>query len=308
MTTAQTDPPDRLAQVSSLYGPGTVTSWYLTLVSIILSWLLHPQKRRSDSIDVDLITVLTLPAVAAGHLLYLLHQIRHLLLQCHGAQVEFDGDAELVQMFAAAEAPLVITNVALLMSAFLVAVAASRRGPRRSLAVTVVFALCLGTEIYVLISVPRSSQFKSLKSLEKAPVIRFPRGFEDILLRSPAVRFPRGFENSLLLSTAVLIQGLFGLAMILLWGKMQDYSRRKVFQIVFGALRMASSCLAALLSFCLYAGRYESTFAQIWIPTTGYSITDLDQAVATAPGATVLGCSIYNTAMARHRARKAALT
>jgi hypothetical protein len=61
-------PPDAYSQVSSLYGPGTTTCWYLTVLSCLVSWTIHPRKRTSDSVDPDLIAMLMFPAVASGHL------------------------------------------------------------------------------------------------------------------------------------------------------------------------------------------------------------------------------------------------
>src|SRR6201999_2905001 len=67
--------PDQFSLVSPLYGPGSMLCWYLTTLSVLLSWMLHPHKRASGSIDVDLVAVLTLPAVAAGHLIVLFRSI-----------------------------------------------------------------------------------------------------------------------------------------------------------------------------------------------------------------------------------------
>lgn len=64
-----------LGKVNSLYGPGTVVGWYLTIIAILISWVLHPEKRKSDFLAVDLIAVLTFPSVALGHLFSLMrHQ------------------------------------------------------------------------------------------------------------------------------------------------------------------------------------------------------------------------------------------
>ena len=304
MTSTQTDHLNRLALVSSLYGPGTVTSWYLTIISLGVSWLWHPQKRTSDSIDVDLITVLTFPTVAAGHLLY---QLRQLLVQDYDAQAEHKSDGKLVQMFAAAEAPLVLTNASLVITTFLIVVASLGRNLRRAFAVTLVLLLCLCIEIYFYVSVPRSPLIGATPR-RYSSTIRLPRSLEDIMLGSPAVLFPRGFENILIITTAAVIQGLFILAILLLGARMQDWSSRKTSSRVFQALLIMSLCLAALMCACLFADRFSSTFEQIWIPASAYSIMDLDQAVATAAGATVLGCSLYSMAIARYRAQKALLT
>jgi hypothetical protein len=44
MATADSGSEDRYAKVSSLYGPGTIAAWYFTLLSVLVSWTLHPSK------------------------------------------------------------------------------------------------------------------------------------------------------------------------------------------------------------------------------------------------------------------------
>lgn len=70
MATADSGGANRFVKVSSLYGPGTIAAWYFTVLSVLVSWTLHPRKRKSGSIDVDLVATLTLPAVAVGHLMW----------------------------------------------------------------------------------------------------------------------------------------------------------------------------------------------------------------------------------------------
>ena len=55
--------------ISSLYGPGTILCWYLTVSSCFCSWLFNAKKRSRDSIDNDFVAALTLPVVAATHLI-----------------------------------------------------------------------------------------------------------------------------------------------------------------------------------------------------------------------------------------------
>ncbi len=59
---------ERLALVSSLYGTGTVLYWMLIGLSCLISWTLHPRKRRSGSVDDDLVAFLSFGFVARGHL------------------------------------------------------------------------------------------------------------------------------------------------------------------------------------------------------------------------------------------------
>lgn len=96
---------DRFSQVSSLYGHGTIAAWCLTILSVLVSWTLHPSKRKSGTIDMDLLAALTLPAVAAGHLMF---QARFLL---DGKL--YDDNANgwgFLQFIAATEAPFVVTE------------------------------------------------------------------------------------------------------------------------------------------------------------------------------------------------------
>ncbi|KAI9706676.1 MAG: hypothetical protein M1836_003686 [Candelina mexicana] len=65
-----------LSKVNTLYGPGTILGWYITILAVIISWTLHPKKRRPDSLSVDLIAVLTLPSVALVHFISLMRHQR----------------------------------------------------------------------------------------------------------------------------------------------------------------------------------------------------------------------------------------
>ena len=56
---------DDVATVSGLYGPGTMMGWYIVTLAVVVAWTLDPQKRRSGTIDGDLIAVLTLSTAAA---------------------------------------------------------------------------------------------------------------------------------------------------------------------------------------------------------------------------------------------------
>jgi hypothetical protein len=60
---------DSLALVSSFYGPGATACWYLTCLSCLISWTIHPKKQKTDSITSDFIAAVTFPTVAAAHLI-----------------------------------------------------------------------------------------------------------------------------------------------------------------------------------------------------------------------------------------------
>jgi hypothetical protein len=59
-----------IEQIYSFYGPGTILCWVFVFLSVLISWTLNVASRAEDSVDNDFIALLTIPAVAAGHLIY----------------------------------------------------------------------------------------------------------------------------------------------------------------------------------------------------------------------------------------------
>ncbi|KAH7009680.1 hypothetical protein EDB80DRAFT_713694 [Ilyonectria destructans] len=51
--------------VSSQYGPGVLACWILSISSAFVSWTLHSEYRKHDSLDADLIVALAYPFIAA---------------------------------------------------------------------------------------------------------------------------------------------------------------------------------------------------------------------------------------------------
>lgn len=91
----------RYQLVDSLYGPGTVAAWLLTLCAVLISWTLNTSSRRKDTISVDLIAALLLPLIAGGHVVF---QIVRLPVSV--AEVITTENAELQKYASALEAPL----------------------------------------------------------------------------------------------------------------------------------------------------------------------------------------------------------
>jgi hypothetical protein len=87
--------------VDSLYGPGTVIAWLLTMVSVLIDWTLNKSMRHDDTVNFNLIAALILPIISTGHLTY---QITRLLASVPQiiTSTNFDDRA----MVAALEAPL----------------------------------------------------------------------------------------------------------------------------------------------------------------------------------------------------------
>ena len=71
--------PDDPEYVNPLYGPGTVSGWYLNLIATMMTWLFHPVRARKDSVDADLVICLTLPIFAVGHLIKLAKRVQNTL-------------------------------------------------------------------------------------------------------------------------------------------------------------------------------------------------------------------------------------
>ena len=141
---------DRYDLVSSLYGPGTITAWYLTMTSVLVSWTLHPHHRESGSIDIDLLTILTLPAVAAAHLVI---QIQGLPLRTEdiSTYIDFYTDID-IKTVAAIEAPFVVTETFMSVSVVLASIAGWMLCYRRVALVSFFGLACFTVECYINLS------------------------------------------------------------------------------------------------------------------------------------------------------------
>ena len=131
----------RFARVSSLYGPGTIAAWYFTMLSVLVSWTLHPRKQKSGSIDVNLVAILALPAVAAGHVVW-----QGQLLPRHFADLNEEG---LIPLVAAIEAPFIVTETYMAISVILFLIAAWTYCIRRATLVALISLECFSVEGYV---------------------------------------------------------------------------------------------------------------------------------------------------------------
>lgn len=299
---------DRLALVNSFYGPGATACWYLTCLACLVSWTLHPQKSRSDSITTDLIALVTFPTVASAHLIT---QINNYPYETSA------GDWTLSQIHASMAASLIITETYLAICVILLFVTILPR-PRRVkrivlLALTGIF--CVISEVCLFFSIP---------SIRKTPGI-FGRFF---IVDS----FP------LLVTTLLLISILVALLLAFLYlllkqrypnpvasippeadpDALELYRRFQTRELHFDECptpQMASltylsflflpmSFIASLISTgrdmrrAVVSGRRLS---QEFFPSTDSGIMDLDQAVALLAGMTVFGFSLYWAADERYR-------
>jgi hypothetical protein len=136
----------RYQLVSSLYGPGTVVCWYLTWVSVQVSWITHPKKGTFDSIDPDFIAVLTLPTVAAGHLISQIHSYPGVLSEMMTTQ-----DPRLLQHVAAIEASLDITDTFMAMVVVLFLLAIRFKRIKRAVLSGATGLFCFSAEVYIFV-------------------------------------------------------------------------------------------------------------------------------------------------------------
>ena len=356
MASAPSQPQSQLALVSSLYGPGTITCWYLTTLSVLVSWTLHPQKRKSGSIDVDLIAVLTLPAVAAGHLVSqfrgFLHQDRTTVQEPNGSSV----DGKYLQSIAAIEAPFKVAETFMAISVILFIVAAWMFCIRRAISVGVIGLLCFTVECSIHFSsftdlglryrpgisvddYPAFSRFfvadfaglviAILVILSLCGVISVAIAFYMLLPSKTASSGPRqdveggsdaaSRARTHLRSGALAIEATRNVETAqgapLRW-KSGESSLRAITMVttLFLPLSFVASVLPLTWPSTSHQGSASAT-ASPWqtlddhvnrlgrnlFPRTTCSITDLDQGVAAAAGATVLGFSVYSVAKAYYK-------
>jgi len=174
---------DRYALVSSCYGPGAVGGWYLTALSCLISFGLHPRKRRVDSITVDMITVLTFPTVAAAHL----------LSQIWSYPTEM-STATLVQKAASMEAALIVIETSLAISVILFFLAVGFRCVKRGCLLAVVGLFCFSAECHLYFS--RSVTQAIEHSLDRSFLINFGKILIGVMTLLLYVSFSRSVSSS----------------------------------------------------------------------------------------------------------------
>ncbi|ETI24416.1 hypothetical protein G647_03785 [Cladophialophora carrionii CBS 160.54] len=363
--------PERYALVSSLYGPGTIACWYLTILSVLVSWTLHPRKRTSGSIDVDLVAILTLPTVAAGHLI---SQISRLMPGKLSRGIEANRFA---QSIAAIEAPFSVIESFMAISVILFLVAAWMFCLRRAISVAIVGLLCLATECYIHFSGVnelagiRYNPSGAPSDEEKPAFTRsFVADFTGLVIAIPVIlavcsitgstvvtymlrfrrppreieeagqRLPRENPDGSQQATveiarprtegdprnAAPVGGETGGVRVTQWKRDIRQTQRlartstwislifvpatallSVLPSAMNALQFSHSVLAAAGGSGSGSGRTITVWSRLKIfaghfyPRASNSFLDLDQAVATAAGATVLGFGVYSVANARYK-------
>ncbi|KAF7502551.1 hypothetical protein GJ744_005614 [Endocarpon pusillum] len=318
--TTSTQQQDRLALVSSLYGPGTILAWYLTTAALSFSWILHPHKRRSGSLDLNLSAVLTLPAVAAGHLIA---QASALLKHMSTSSESFDeGNLLYLQRIAAIEAPFGVVEAFMPISVILCLVAIWNKCIRRGVAVAAFGLFCFASECYI--------HFSDFKHLD----LRYQPGRWTAGLPAFSRLFIADFTSLIVAGVTLcsLCSFILPLVAIVLSERSSTSTVRNALQTTnnnaqidsgLKLITLGSMLLFLSVTFVLslmpifwfstdgchlghatdpvqtmqvsFFSRASSNFA----PRTPYSIIDLDQAVTAAAGTSVLAFSTFEIIKAR---------
>lgn len=142
---------NRFSLVASFYGPGNIISWLCTVASLLVTWCLHAEHRRKDTITTDLIFALAVPGVAAGHVITIMFSLVPGEPTQTIKQLFTASDADLVQLAAAAEAALNVCETFSMIAVALVFISMLQGHLKRTLAVVAVGFFAFSTEVVVFV-------------------------------------------------------------------------------------------------------------------------------------------------------------
>jgi hypothetical protein len=292
MTSTNSSTPDSLALVNSFYGPGATACWYLTCLSCLVSWSLHPKKRESDSVTADFIALVTFPVVAAAHLISQVHD--------YPPQSSMDHEV-LEQINAAISASLTIAETYLILCVILLVPNILIRSPKRILLLALTGIFCFATEAYLFFTIPSIRNVRGI----------FHRSF--IIDSLPLL--------VMTLSIVVYLTGILFLFIYVVFicqrpptlaepAQGADPEVADTYHRTRTELHMAKVAFLTYLSLpfaLISAGGSVSpilrdttmqrmSLVNEFFPETNTGIMELDQAVALLTGMTVLGLSLYSAA------------
>jgi hypothetical protein len=283
------DDQDRLSRVSSLYGPGTVSGWLCTVLSLLIAWTTNSKRKTTDDITNDMIAALSLPAVASVHLLFELRQF-------HGSIRELltSQDGEVLQYLTAVEAPLNICETFTTIALPMVGVSAWYNNRKRATVVVILGIWCLLVEFVLFVGSYGATP--ATFNLSRAYLFTFPQ-----------IMITRGVTTVLALVVFLTCMVISSLKEPL---DPEEIDQRRVKKPNAYAMRIYSWIpLAVALPFGiiisvaktdvlkLYARTHLRLAAPnlFFIPSSTSSISDLDQAVALAAGTLTIAFSIYGS-------------
>ena len=302
----QPTPFDSLALVNSFYGPGATACWYLMSLSCLISWTLHPRKRKVDAIASDFVAVVTFPTVASAHL----------VTQIRSWPTESSVNADtLEQKRASLAASLIITETYLSFCLVLLLPGHfAHRAPKRQSLLAVTGIFCVVSETYLHFGLP---------SIRNTPGV-FERSFS-------------GNSLPMLVLTLILVSVLVAIWILYLYILFRrrppepiaepppgaDSDNEQAYGLANQPPQITVLAFMSLpLVFILFVFTVSSSFLAlvlenytakrtIWsalrgiiddiFPRTGAGIMDLDQTTALLAGITILGFSFYSAADAWYK-------
>jgi hypothetical protein len=285
-----------LDHISSLYGPGAVGCWLLTVVSCLISWTLPkkshglmPRRGRSrDSIDNDFIATLALPVIAAGHLIA---QTKRHDGDAGGATfLAIDDGARLFQYMAEVEAAAYVVEVGIVIVYLLLGLAIINLRWKR---IAFSFPVALFCEIALQRVLFRVNHWRAATGIQT---------YFDWLLSQ---------NSSVLYGICTFYISLFYFILLypLARQKFRDVDSlsdacRFMAWMVIASWATIAHMMQRLSPFFSASERvppqrecWDAFSRQLWryIPRTNHSIQDLDQAVALFAGCSVLAFRFYET-------------
>jgi len=301
---------DSLALVNSFYGPGATACWYLTCLSCLISWTLHPKKKGSDSITSGFIAVLTFPTVAAAHL----------VTQVQGYPSESLEDQLSKQIHASISASLIITETYLNLCIILLVPSLLVRSFNRILLLAATGFFCVAAETYLFFAVPsirnKTRIFNRSFIVNSVPLLTLVLVIVPVLAallsyfiylrllhRGPPPRAepPPGASSEILghyrrVNRAYDVRVDLCIARLTLVGLVL-----LPFSSVCSTLPPATDLFWLVGEARNTVNNFRARVIGEFFPPSNTSIMELDQAVALLAGMTVLGFCLYSVTDERYR-------
>ena len=278
-----------------------VGGWLFTICSVLLTWTANPKERRRDNIINDLVVTLSLPAIAAGHVLYkVLHYSGPI------AQLLTSKDIQTQQYCASLEAPLNVCEMFSLLSLLLVLVAAGHGQPKRIASIAAIAILCFTAE-FALLGISYSVPASKIEAARPFAFLIFGTGIAIIMLVLITTFLS---VAHITVRSSVIVESLGTVIMTtVVVGRDPPTSidaRRQWMRVIIGLSatllplgvgNMAGNSIAFARHILFASSSRTDTYTSTsFLPMTLLSISDLDQAVALAAGVITLAFSAYETA------------
>jgi hypothetical protein len=276
---------DTSPQISSLYGPGAFAGWLCTAVSVFISWTWNRDSSTRDTIGNDLIATLTIPAIAAIHHVYELRK-----------STRGNGEPATETL----KATYCFVTWFLFVGVSLLGLSTLTGRLKRWICSEIVLVLCLSVSFVVSWRNDAPTSYPAL-------YVAFVLLAFGVVNSGLCSLVPYGMHLNDCERQAKLDarrQRQTGASSICSFrARNKDHRLRSYHalrNLVLCSLSTVSCLLVALCGFilCLQTrkGQIDSNFS---VPQTGYSVAELDQAVALSAGVLTLICTICDAHSSR---------